>query len=364
MAGNEPDISGFAFLPIAGGETIYKWFQNGSGPNQTTAITADAWHGLSTGHGSVAELIEKAVRDSGAAWEGSAGDAARGGTSPLATWATVTGDSATQAGSNADAVGSAYSSAANAMANPPTVPDKPFLNDYRPWDTDYDVALKENQEVSEQNVRAFNQYAAAVSETVNNQPTFIAPMADDAGIEREKEPPIPPVTPPKYGEPPPIGSNPPGGGGDRNGSDDSQLSSWKPPGSNDDTSTAGVDDRLPPPTDDGGRRPPPNIGVPTQPPDGVFNPNDPRRPGGPLDPNNPRNRPGGPGGPGGPNGPGGRGLGGPGGGGGGRRRRSWWRWRWPRRTRWWRPRWCCGGQGHGWSWRHGQRLRWRVRCCR
>ncbi|MDX8149849.1 PPE domain-containing protein [Lentzea sp. BCCO 10_0061] len=317
MAGDEPNIGGFAMLPFAGGETIYKWFENGKGPGQSTSVTSQSWRNLSSGHGDVAQLIEKAVRDSGAAWEGSAGDAARGNTSPLATWATVTGESATQAGTTADTVGSAYVDAKNAMSMPPTVPDKPFLNDWRPWDTDYDKALEKNQQVSEANVRAFNQYAGAVNASMDNQPTFIAPTATEGNLEESKEPPIPPVTPPKYGEPPPIGSNPPGGGGDRNGSDDSQLSSWKPPGSNDDTSTAGVDDRFtPPPTDDGGRRPPPNIGVPNQPPDGVFNPNDPRRPGGPLDPNNPRNRPGGPGGPGGPNGPGGRGLGGPGGGGG------------------------------------------------
>ncbi|MDX3662837.1 PPE domain-containing protein [Streptomyces sp. ID05-26A] len=318
MAGDEPNIGGFAMLPFAGGETIYKWFENGKGPGQSTTPTAQSWRNLATGHGDVAQLIEKAVRDSGAAWEGSAGDAARGGTSPLATWATVTGDSASQAGESADAVGNAYVNAKNAMSMPPTVPDKPFLNDWRPWDTDYDKALEKNQEVSEQNVRAFNQYADAVTASTNNQPTFISPTADDANV--EQGPPdgkyrIDEVGP-NGKNPPPIGSNPPPGSGDRSGGGDTNLSGWKPPGTGggDDTGTSGVNDPrfTPPPTDTG--RPRPDIGVPISPPDGVYNPNDPRRPGGPLDPNNPRNRPGGPNG---PNGPGGRGIGGPPGGPGG-----------------------------------------------
>ncbi|MCR3749707.1 PPE domain-containing protein [Lentzea californiensis] len=327
MAGDEPNIAGFAILPFAGGETIYKWFENGSGPSQSTAIASQGWRDLSTGHGDVAQLIEKAVRDSGAAWEGSAGDAARGGTSPLATWATVTGDSATQASTTADTVGSAYADAKNSMSKPPSVPDKPFLNDYRPWDTDYDKALEQNQQVSEQNIRAFNQYAGAVNASMSNQPTFIAPTANDGSVEQQPggDHMIDRVG--MQTQPPPSIGTPPGGGGDRigGGPDGSgtDLSGSRPPGG-DDTSTAGVNDPkfTPPPTDIG--RPRPDIGVPTLPPDGVYNPNDPRRPGGPLDPNNPR-RPGGPldpnnprnrpGGLGGPGGPGGGGAGGGAGGG-------------------------------------------------
>ncbi|MFD4639447.1 PPE domain-containing protein [Lentzea sp. NPDC058436] len=322
MAGDEPNIGGFALLPFAGGETIYKWFENGKGPGQSTTPTAQAWRDLSTGHGDVAQLIEKAVRDSGASWEGAAGDSARGATSPLATWATVTGESATQAGNSADSVGDAYVDAKNSMSMPPSVPDKPFLNDWAPWDTDYDDALEKNQQVSEQNIRAFNQYAGAVNASMNIQPTFIAPTAGDGTVQEgpsDDKRGIDEVGSNGKNTPPSVG-NP--GGGDRSGGSDTGLSQWTPPGTggnnggNDGTNTAGVDDPkfTPPPTDDGGRRPAPNIGNPTDPPGGVFNPNDPRRPGGPLDPNNPRNRPGGPGN---PSTAGGRGLGGPGGGGGG-----------------------------------------------
>ncbi|WP_434449133.1 PPE domain-containing protein [Lentzea sp. E54] len=317
MAGDEPNVAGFAFLPFAGGETIYKWFENGSGPSQSTAITAQAWRDLSSGHGDVARLIEKAVADSGAAWEGSAADAARGGTSPLATWATVTGESATQAGTTADTVGAAYVDARNSMSKPPTVPDKPFLNDFRPWDTDYDKALEQNQQVSEQNIRAFNQYAGAVNASMDNQPTFIAPTANEGSIEQQggDKPGIGTVG--MQSQPPPSVGTPPGSGDRIGGSDDTNTSGWKPP--TDSTNPSGVDPRFPPPppNDDWRNRVPPPGGDPTVPPGGRWDPNDPRRPGGPLDPNNPRNRPGGPGNPNGPNGPG-RGIGGPGGPGGGR----------------------------------------------
>ncbi|WP_176959945.1 PPE domain-containing protein [Lentzea jiangxiensis] len=303
-------------LPFAGGSTIYEWFEKGSGPSQSTAVTADGWRELSNGHGDVAQLIEKAVRDSGAAWEGSAGDAARGGTSPLATWATVTGDSASQAGTTADTIGSAYTDAKNSMSKPPEVPDKPFLNDWMPWDTDYDQAVERNQQVNEQNMRAFNQYASAVTASMNNQPTFIAPTATDGNVAEQPnngERSISQVgthnqTPSNVGTGTNTGTNTGTGGGDQ-----TNTSGWKPP--TDSTNPSGVDPKFPPPppTDDGRPRPPGNIGDPGLPPGGRWDPNDPRRPGGPLDPNNPRNRPGGPGGPGGPGA--GRGIGGPGGGG-------------------------------------------------
>jgi hypothetical protein len=323
MAGDEPNVAGFAILPFAGGETVYKWFENGKGPGQSTSPTARAWRDLSSGHGDVAQLINKAVSDSGASWEGSAGDAARGATSPLATWATVTGDSATSAGETADAIGEAYVDAKHAMSKPPSVPDKPFLNDLAFWETDYDEAVEKNQQVSEANMRAFNQYGSAVTASTSNMPTFIAPDGGNVSIEEGgNEPNIHPV----IAEPPPKNVYPPGKGdpsgpGDptgtgKPGSDDTQLSGWKPP-QTDGTKPAGWLEpgapqvQYPPGSDPNDPRNRPPTGDPNIPPGrwDPNNPNDPRnRPGGP---NDPRNRPGG------PNGPGGRGLGGPGGGGGG-----------------------------------------------
>jgi hypothetical protein len=325
MAGDEPNIAGFVMLPFAGGETVYKWFETGKGPSQSTAPTSQAWRDLSKGHVDVAELINKAVSDSGAAWEGSAGDAARGATSPLATWADVTGETATSAATTSDSVGEAYVNAKYAMAKPPAVPDKPFLNDYAFWETDYDEAVKDNQKVSEANMRAFSQYGETVSASTNNMPTFISPTATDANMQEQGSGPIDKVDPPGPGTPPKIGDRT--GGGDRltSGDDDSTgTSGWKPPGTGDDTNPSRVDPKFPPPppNDDWRNRPPPPNVDPNLPPGGGtgrWNPNDPNDPRnrGRLDPNDPRNRPGGPNAPGAGRGGGGGGGAGGGGGGGG-----------------------------------------------
>lgn len=325
MAGDEPNIAGFAMLPFAGGETVYKWFENGKGPSQSTSQASEGWRNLASSHNDIAELINKAVRDSGAVWEGQAGDAARNTTSPLATWADVTGKSAQDAGKTADSIGQAYSDAKFQMQKPPAVPDKPFLNDWAFWDTDYDDAVEKNQEVSARNVEAYNRYAETINQSTNQMPTFISPNADDAKMQEQKNPPTPPIGPPPIAPPPvgpPPGGHPPGGdpsginppGGRPNGNDDTNLSGWKPPGTGDDTTNPSRLDPNDPrnrpgldPNDPRNR--PGETGIP---PGGRYDPNDPRnRPGGP---NDPRNRPGGPGGPGG-----GRSGGGGGGGAGGMR---------------------------------------------
>ncbi|WP_086668496.1 PPE domain-containing protein [Lentzea kentuckyensis] len=320
MAGDEPNIGGFLMLPLAGGDTVYKWFEKGKGPSQSTAPTAQGWRDLSSGHTDVADLINKAVSDSGASWEGAAADSARGNTSPLATWADVTGASATSAATTSDTVGEAYVNAKYAMQKPPSVPDKPFLNDLAFWETDYDEAVEKNQQVNEANMRAFNQYGSAVTASANSMPTFIAPTTGDVSIEENGgDPNIGPVktTPPKTGLPP-DGIDQPTGSGDRSGSQDqTNLSGWKPP--TDSTNPAWLEPGAPqtqfPPGDPNDPRNRPPTGDPNIPPGGRWDPNNPNDPRnrGRFDPNDPRNRTGGPGG------PGGRGLGGPGGGTGGGR---------------------------------------------
>ncbi|WP_223165667.1 PPE domain-containing protein, partial [Lentzea indica] len=303
-------------LPFAGGETVYKWFEKGKGPGQSTSLTSQGWGDLSTGHKDVAELINKAVRDSGAAWEGMAADGARSSTSPLATWADVTGQSATDAGRTADSVGEAYVNAKYTMSKPPEVPDKPFLNDWAPWETDYDEAVEKNQQVSEQNMRAFNQYGDAVTQSTNSMPTFISPTATDANMQEQTGGDKNKIDKVDRNSPPDT-YTPPGGGDDRSSSnqDQTNLSGWKPPSDTTNPSWTDPNDprNRPPGTDlNDPRNRPPNTdtGIP---PGGRWDPNNPNDPRnrGRFDPNDPRNRPGGPNGPGG-----GRGTGGPGGGGG------------------------------------------------
>ncbi|SES18547.1 PPE family protein [Lentzea xinjiangensis] len=322
MAGDEPNIAGFAALPFAGGETVYKWFEKGKGPSQSTAPTADAWRDLSAGHVDVSRLIEKAVSDSGASWEGAAGDAARGATSPLATWAEVTGESAATAATTSDTVGQAYVNAKNAMSKPPAVPDKPFLNDLAFWETDYDEAVEKNQQVNEANMRAFTQYGNAVTASTNTMPTFISPTATDASLEEQSsgKDRINHVDRMNNSD---VGSSSSSSSSSSSGTNDGTTgtSGWKPPstGGGDTTNPSWLDPNdprnQPPGTNPNDPRNRPPGGIDTGiPPGGRWDPNNPNDPRnrGRLDPNDPRNRPGGPNGPGS-----GRGTGGPGGGGAG-----------------------------------------------
>ncbi|WP_052685520.1 PPE domain-containing protein [Lentzea aerocolonigenes] len=326
MAGEAPNTAGFVMIPCATGDAVYKWFEKGKGPSQSTTPATEAWNKLSEGHGNVSNLINQAVRDSGASWEGAAADAARGATSPLATWADVTGESATSAGKSTEEIGQAYANAKNAMSKPPTVPDKPFLNDAAWWETDYDEAVKNNQKANEGNVRAFQQYGQAVQASVNTMPTFISPTASDAGMVDDDKKIIEPVDPPGPHNPyTPPGKGQPPGTGDPSGDDGrTDLSGWKPPSNDDTTNPSWENDPTDPrnnPNDprnnpnDPRNRPPTDTGIPPGRWD-PNNPNDPRNRGR-FDPNDPRNRTGGPGGPGGPGS--GRGGGGGGGGAGGGR---------------------------------------------
>ncbi|MET9629104.1 PPE domain-containing protein [Lentzea sp. NPDC006480] len=337
MAGDAPNTAGFVMIPCATGDAVYKWFEKGKGPSQSTAPAVEAWKGLADGHVDVAALINKAVSDSGASWEGAAADRARGATSPLATWADVTGESASTAGKNTEALGEAYATAKNSMSKPPTVPDKPFFNGLAWWETDYDEAVKNNQKANEENVRAYQQYGQAVQASVGSMPTFISPNVGDVNMVDDDKKIIENVDPPGKGDPyppppgkgdpypPPPGRNDPPGTGNPSGDDGrTDLSGWKPPGNDDTTNPSWENDPTDPrnnPNDprnnpnDPRNRPPTDTGIPPGRWD-PNNPNDPRNRGR-FDPNDPRSRTGGPGGPGGSRGGGGGGGGGAGGGRGG-----------------------------------------------
>ena len=76
MAGEAPNTAGFVMIPCATGDAVYKWFEKGKGPSQSTTPAVQSWRDLANGHVDVSALINKAVSDSGASWEGAAGDAA------------------------------------------------------------------------------------------------------------------------------------------------------------------------------------------------------------------------------------------------------------------------------------------------
>ena len=326
------DTSSFFSSPFAvcvSAKAVYGWFKDGN-PKVTDA-GQETWGKVSGIQTEVSTLISKAVNDSGASWSGAAGDAMRSSTSPLSTWADLTGTNA-QSGSSAVAeISSAFRDAQNSVQEPVSVPDKPWYNDFSPWDTDYDDAVEKSQGVDEANMRVINAYADRTNYSVSNMPTFEAPPdstadVDDGSSENSNS------NIDKLNNNEQFTNNqtstsstssnnsngsgeqvrqftPPGGdntGGNNNGGDDNTTR----PSNTDDGTTrpSDVNDPNRPPVGTPGR---PTVGVPG----GIDNP-----PGfvpfGPNDPRNPANKLNGPGGPGSP-GPGSPGAGRTGGGGGG-----------------------------------------------
>ncbi|GGP43607.1 PPE domain-containing protein [Saccharothrix coeruleofusca] len=312
------DFGGFALLQVGiGAEKIYGWFREGKGPGQTTDAGQRNWGNLASSHAEIADLINRAVRDSGAVWEGAAGDQARASTSPLASWSDAAASSATVAADRTSALGEAFRRAYNEVEKPVDVPDKPWYNSVVPWDTDYDDAVEKSQQVNSRNMQVLSTYGSAANSASAGLPRFQSPDEVGAGIDDGSTPP-PPIVPPRHGR---YEVDRPGGGDDRSGNSGDRIG-----GSTDKSWT---DQSMPPPSDDGTTRrsgvvperpvaPPLQVDPPRS--DVPQRPNDQRTwgpvvpPFGLKDPRNPNDRSGVPRMPG----PSGRGGGGGGMGGGGR----------------------------------------------
>src|SRR3954469_6899842 len=80
------------FAVCVSAKAVYGWFKDGN--PQVTDSGQETWGKVSEIQKDVGNLINKAVTDSGASWGGAAGDAMRSSTSPMATWADLTGTSA------------------------------------------------------------------------------------------------------------------------------------------------------------------------------------------------------------------------------------------------------------------------------
>ncbi|MEV0677982.1 hypothetical protein AB0I60_15850 [Actinosynnema sp. NPDC050436] len=289
------DLGGFALLQLGvGADKIYGWFKDGKGPEQTTDASQRDWEQVNRDHVDIAYLINKAVRDSGASWEGAAGDQARASTTPLASWSEAAGTSAHSASTSTSDISDSFRLARNSVEKPVDVPDKPWYNDGVPWDTDYDDAVEKSQEVNSRNMRVLNTYGTAANAAGAAMPTFQSPDEVGAGIDERVEPPI--VERPKEWEPKPV--EPKGRNGDDSSGGDDTRTQWgeptvpppNPPGGNDDgttrTSFADVPERpVPPPLNVD----PPRV-QPPPPNDPRFPPFDPRMPYDPRNPNDPRNR--------------------------------------------------------------------------
>lgn len=308
--GNDVDMDMTLFLagPLGAAlcaKKVYGWFHEGKGPEQTTDANHEAWTKVSSMQAEVSDLINKAVRDSGAAWGGAAGDQMRSSTSPLGSWADAAGTSAKSGSETMSEVSSAFRTAQNSVQKPVDVPDKPWYNDGVPWDTDYDDALEKSSGVDNANMQALSSYGERASASMSSMPKFESPNSSTANVQ---ETPPPPIDKPKSYD---------GYDGKTNPSSVSTMST--PPGSTPNSTTTpswtappstGQPPGVPNTPTPGGNLNQPGVPLPGMPlPPGQFPGNQKPGPGVPR-PGVPGGKPGVPGGPGGSRGPGG--LGGPG----------------------------------------------------
>jgi len=194
--------------------TIYAWLKDGAGPEATTDRSRDAWEDIAKRYDGVRETVRQALRDGQVAFEGEAGDAMAQRVEPLAAHADTAQQAAT---STADAIGQQgtdFRDARNQVVPPVAVPDKPFLNDLAPWETDYDEAKAGSRAADEHDIRVLGNYGDATRSNIGGLPQFEQPPSVTPQLDIPSS-----STAQVGGSPQPIGgvggapSGPPGVGG-------------------------------------------------------------------------------------------------------------------------------------------------------
>ncbi|MBP2474234.1 hypothetical protein JOF53_003106 [Crossiella equi] len=284
------------------GAEVYKWFhgENVKGPESTTDENYRKWQELGTKYLDVGTKVENALKAGKVAWEGRAADQAQTVASPLAAWAHAAYDVCNKMANEVASQSGAWRETRDSVENPPNPGEKPLLNDWALWDTDYDEEKAKQDAANNKNNGIIKTYADQTDSNLRAMPEFIPPppIQMDNGNDN-----------PGAVDPGGRGTGNPGSVGGNTGSGHgSQFGGISGPG--------GSQGRPVP------QLPPPNIGVPVdqvnpnlvtppvQPPPNIGVPT----PGPPPNPGLPGN----PGFPGGMPPLGMPGGGGPGGGGGGR----------------------------------------------
>ncbi|ACU36134.1 PPE domain-containing protein [Actinosynnema mirum] len=163
-------------------KSIPKWFQDG-GVVQNAQSVRESWVAVSDSQAEAARLIDQAIKDSGATWQGAAADTMRAATTPLSSWALAASDGArTAAGAMTDAA-DAYSQAKNSVQPSVALPDQPWYQDFVPWDTDYDKAVEKSAAVDAQNMRVYEEYGNRIGQITASMPQFDSPEEINGSVE-------------------------------------------------------------------------------------------------------------------------------------------------------------------------------------
>jgi hypothetical protein len=165
-------------------QTIYNWLHKGKGPQSTTDTNYQQWDTVANGHVDVRDLIENALKNSKSTWEGQAADSAHGSISPLGEWADVTGSTANNVATTVAIQSGSFRDAQSKVDPPPNVPDKPWYNDYTPWDTDYDEAVEKRQNADNVAIQALTEYGNSTTTNMGTMPQFTAPSTMQVDVQQ------------------------------------------------------------------------------------------------------------------------------------------------------------------------------------
>ncbi|GGM83426.1 hypothetical protein GCM10012275_62560 [Longimycelium tulufanense] len=172
--------------------TVYRWFHEGKDTGQTIHPASEAWRSLGKEYDEVKQLVEDELRKAQGVWEGQAAEAMTSRVSPLAAWAEELKRVTEGIAGKVSEQGSAFTDTRHKVEPPQHVPDKPFLNDYLPWQTDYDDAVSTNKAVTDRNIQAVASYGTTTKDNISSLPTFTAPPAVETDLRQPDSQPVDP----------------------------------------------------------------------------------------------------------------------------------------------------------------------------
>ncbi|GAA2784946.1 hypothetical protein [Crossiella cryophila] len=155
------------------GRTIYDYFnQNVKGTGATTDPNKDKWTKLGQRYDAVAQMITDALSTGRVAFEGKAADAMQSKIVPVVAIARQAKGVCDSVALQVAAQGDHARRTQQAMEQVPDVPDKPWLNDLNPMDTDYDKAKRAEGEAFKRNQERFESYRGNTQGTVDALPQY------------------------------------------------------------------------------------------------------------------------------------------------------------------------------------------------
>lgn len=150
------------------GKQIHGFFHgNHVGPGRTTQPAMEEWNALAKEYRAVQDLVEKALKEAGMAFEGAAADAMRTKVSPLAAWASRAESACLSVALRVASQTDVAQATKNRVKPSPDVPDEPWYNNLVPMDTDYDKAVRARDAATRDNQAALRTYQDATQANID-----------------------------------------------------------------------------------------------------------------------------------------------------------------------------------------------------